>query len=125
MQTDSASMPRLISVSTVGVASIGGLKSAAEMAATAVMRRAPTTSPLFMDALGLLLACSGQKIDQVGLPDGGLGMSAVAPGGIRDGNQNEFGIGHLRDHLLRDAELRGIDEIIGGIDPQHRCGDGC
>ena len=50
-------------------------------------------------------------------------MGAVAAGGVGDGDEDELCVGHLRDHLFCDTKLRGIDEIIGGVDPEDGCGD--
>ena len=39
----------------------------------------------------------GEEVDEVLLPDGGVGVGAVAAGGVGDGDEDEFGVGHLRD----------------------------
>ncbi len=37
----------------------------------------------------------GHEVDEVLLPDGGDGVGAVAAGGVGDGDEDEFGVGHL------------------------------
>ena len=51
----------------------------------------------------LFLFCLCQEVDEVVLPDGGLGVGAVAAGGVGDGEEDELGVGHLGDHLFGDA----------------------
>ena len=48
--------------------------------------------------LGLL-----EEIDEVLPPDGGDGVGAVAAGGVGDGDEDEFGVGHLCDQFFCDA----------------------
>ena len=42
----------------------------------------------------------GEEVDEVLLPDGGDSVGAVAAGEVGDGNEDELGVGHLRDHLF-------------------------
>jgi len=72
----------------------------------------------------LFLFRLGEEVDEVLLPDGGVGVGAVAAGGVGDGDKDELCVGHLRDHLFCDTKLRGIDEIVGGVDPEDGSGDG-
>src|ERR1700733_5325918 len=65
-----------------------------------------------------------EEVDEVLLPDGGVGMRSVAAGGVGDGVEDELCVGHLRDHPFCDAKLRWIDEVVGGVDPEYGCGDG-
>ena len=53
-------------------------------------------SLLFAD-FSLLLFGLGQEVDEVLLPDGGGGVGAVTAGRVGDGDEDEFGVGHLRD----------------------------
>ena len=43
---------------------------------------------------------------------------------IGDGNEDELGVRHSRDQFFGDAELGRVDEIVGGVDPEDRSGDG-
>ena len=45
----------------------------------------------------------GEEVDEVLLPYGGLGVGAVASGGVGDGDKDELGVGHLGDELFGDA----------------------
>ncbi len=47
----------------------------------------------------------------------------MAAGGVGDGDEDEAGVRHLRNHALRDAELGWIDEVVGGVDPEDGDGD--
>ena len=47
--------------------------------------------------LCLLFFGLGEEVDEVLLPDGGDGVGAVAAGGVGDGDEDEFGVGHLSD----------------------------
>ena len=40
------------------------------------------------------------------------------------GMQDELGVGHRRDHLFGDAQFGRVDEVVGGVDPEDRRGDG-
>ena len=79
-----------------------------------------------------LIACSGQlllrrllqQLDEVVFPDGGLGVGAVAAGCVGGGDEDELGVRHLLDQLLGDAQLRRVDEVVGGVDPEDGGGDG-
>lgn len=51
-------------------------------------------------------------------------MGAVAASGVGDWDEDEFGVGHLCDQLFCDAQLRWVDEVIGGVDPKDWGGDG-
>ena len=51
----------------------------------------------------LFLFCLGEEVDEVLLPDGGCGVGAVAAGGVGDGDEDEFGVGHLGDEFFWDA----------------------
>ena len=44
-----------------------------------------------------------KEVDHVVFPDGGLGVGAVAAGGVGDGEEDEAGVGHLVDEVLGDA----------------------
>ena len=72
----------------------------------------------------LFLFGLGEEVDEVLLPDGGLGVGAVTAGGVGDGDEDEFGVRHLRDDFFGDAQLGRIDEVVGGVDPEDRGGDG-
>ena len=45
----------------------------------------------------LFLFCLGEEVDEVLLPDIGYGVGAVAAGRVGDGDEDEFGVGHLCD----------------------------
>ena len=66
----------------------------------------------------------GHEVDEVLLPDDGLGVGAVAAGGVGDGDEDELRVGHAGDHLFGDAELGRVDEVVGGVDPEDGRGDG-
>jgi hypothetical protein len=53
-------------------------------------------APLLFVYLSLLLFGLGEEVDEVLLPDGGGGVGAVAAGGVGDGDEDEFGVRHLR-----------------------------
>ena len=53
--------------------------------------------------LCLLFLGLSQEVDEVVLPDGGLGVGAVAAGGVGDGDEDELCVGHLVDHFFGDA----------------------
>ena len=65
----------------------------------------------------------GEEVGEVLLPDGGLGVGAVAASGIGDGDEDELGVGYLCDHFFCDAQLGWVDEIVGRVDPEDRGGD--
>lgn len=50
-----------------------------------------------------LLLCLPQEVDEVLLPDAGDGVSAVAAGGVGDGEEDEFGVGDLFGEAFGDA----------------------
>jgi hypothetical protein len=77
---------------------------------------------LFSRALFLLGLV--EKVDEVVLPDGGLGVGAVAAGGISDGEKDELRVGHQWNHFFCHAEFGRVDEVVGGVDPKDRSGDG-
>ena len=53
-------------------------------------------------------------------PDGGESVGAVAAGLVGGGKDDGFGVGEAFDLALEDAELRGIDEVVGGVDGEER-----
>jgi len=64
------------------------------------------TSPIEMWGFGFgarLLGGLGHEVDEVLLPDDGLGVGAMAAGGVGDGDQDELGVGYPGDHFLGDA----------------------
>ena len=71
----------------------------------------------------LLLRRLLQQLDEVVLPDGCLGVGAVAVGLHRGRNQDETGVRHPGDQLLGHLQFRRVDEVIGGVDPEHRSGN--
>src|SRR5271163_1553859 len=71
----------------------------------------------------LLLFRLLEELNQVILPDCGLRVGAVSAGGVGDGDEDELGVRHFRHELLGDAELRRVDEVVSGVDPEDRSGD--
>ena len=65
----------------------------------------------------LLRFGGGEQLLEVLLPHCGPGVRAVSVRLIRCGQQHEARLPHPFDLALGDAELRRIDEIVGGIDP--------
>src|SRR5580698_2291654 len=82
-----------------------------------------TKLPAIHNTRPLLLFRLLKKLNQVILPDRSLRMRSVSARRIRDVNENELRMRHLRHQPLRDAKLRRIDKVIGGVDPQHWRGD--
>src|SRR6185312_1617696 len=64
-----------------------------------------------------------QQLLQILLPDGSVGVSTMAMGLVRDGQQNEAPVFHLFDLLLGNAEFWRVDEIVGRIDEHDRRDD--
>src|SRR6185437_9770866 len=65
----------------------------------------------------------GEEFDEVVLPDGGLGVGAVAVGLVGDGDEDELRVRHFPGELFGDAELGRIDVVVGGVDVHDRDGD--
>src|SRR5690348_1538453 len=61
-----------------------------------------------------------QQCGEVLPPDSGVGVGAVAVGVFAGGDQDVFGLGDLFYFAFGDAEVGGIDEVVGGIDPHDR-----
>jgi hypothetical protein len=53
--------------------------------------------PIFAAPIVLFFLGLGEEVDEVLLPDDGLRVGAVAAGGVGDGDEDEFGVGHLGD----------------------------
>src|SRR5215469_6253352 len=85
------------------------------VAAGAFVRRILVHSIVFRSACQLLLAFV-QKFLQILLPDGCIGVSAVAMRLVGDGQKNEAAILHLLDLAFGDSELRRIDEVVRRVD---------
>lgn len=66
----------------------------------------------------------GEEVDEVLLPDDGVGVGAMASSGVGDGDVDEFGVRHLLDHLFGYAKFRRVDEVVSGVDPEDGGGDG-
>src|SRR6185437_11487292 len=65
----------------------------------------------------------GEEFDEVVLPDGGLGVGAVAVGLVGDGDEDELRVRHFPGELFGDAELGRIDVVVGGVDVHDGDGD--
>lgn len=65
-----------------------------------------------------------EEVDEVVLPDGGLGVGAVAAGGVADGKEDELCVGHQWGHLFGNAEFRWVDEVVSRVDPEDGRRDG-
>ena len=59
-----------------------------------------TWTPEFLGGLGLGFV---EELDEVLLPDGGLGVGSVAVGLVGDGDEDELGVGDEFDGALGDA----------------------
>jgi len=58
----------------------------------------------------------GEELLKIGLPDGGVGVGAVAEGLFGSGQEDEPAAFHALDFAFGDAEFGRVDEIVGGVD---------
>src|SRR5213082_4200583 len=80
-----------------------------------------STRKLLSDQNRLLvfwLLCFLEQPHQLILPESRNGVTAVTAGFVAQRNQHRAALWHPFDLALEDPELRGIDQIVGGIDRQ-------